>query len=916
MSRAQETCSTTFLREQHSDTMNDRARRSGSARGVGNSSRSANSSARSSAAFERDYDQHLQPHSQPYSNRYNPSLRSVGSRFSLSDQFATTRREYEFGFDDGASLITTDAEAEAEQDDTLTGAGSFDGVIVNHPASHRGSGSVPELVRIPRSYHELLSLAPGGEASEKDIRRAYFRLCDIFRSDVIPVQHQELAGQYLDQVQAAFETLISKHRRGDDDESLPGDELEDGEGDGDIDGDARQARRTSAQLVRVVRRQQERESTEARLDLDAQSMAPLKDRRLPTRQALPAVFFCLSQNSITSFPAIRQFLQPRIRRIRQDLAGNTPPGSVDMAKSQLYCTTPTVTLTSSIFAVSDTGSYLAPRSTQGRQPDLGPDALPKDQQLRWSTLRCALALNLKLRQELFIRGAGLSEAALRRTLPDAVLEIETDAINAASITIKASHVSRLGGDKGRSDRPDEPLHTEASISVWPGASHKPRFGLGLHRHVGGRNGGTVFACADSGVVNLWESLGASSSSSSSWNRSTTKRLDRDSTGATWRRYMDCLSQLPSYYSPPTLEVGYKFGSVSEDTLGLRSGRALTKPPASGLQRLRDNVCLSGPTNRGSWTVSGALTAAGVAGYVRFGRSFLSTPSELGQSLIPSRLRGLRFEAELSTYKARPNSLLGRARSLGRSEISQLAVRGLKRIGKSRKLGLEMSVNNATSSVVLSLYFSSRNKSLAVPLVLFRDQPSPCKFLTKVLLVAGIPALALALFDLPPLLIPQAGVTSEEEEGRPSHEIQRHIALRRAEADVLVTVLAEPVSQRQMIQRERGGLVILSAKYGVLNDHLSGAPPSGLLAAGGPAAAALHLGPSWAFPEEVADVTVAMAALVSDDGSLYIPEGLRKSRLLGFWDPRPRRTKCLFVRYMIRGQENVKEVSGRDELRLP
>lgn len=114
-------------------------------------------------------------------------------------------------------------------------------------------------------------------------------------------------------------------------------------------------------------------------------------------------------------------------------------------------------------------------------------------------------------------------------------------------------------------------------------------------------------------------------------------------------------------------------------------------------------------------------------------------------------------------------------------------------------------------------------------------------------------------------------------------------------------------------------MVLSAKYGVVMERPSGRPPSGALAAGGTAAAAaaaFHLGPSWASPEEVADVSVALAALVSDDGRLYIPEGLRKSRLLGFWDPRPRRTKCLFVRYMIRGQEKVKEVHGRDELRLP
>lgn len=912
--------------------MNDRgsaSRRAGSGARARNSSRSATSSARSSAAFERDHDQHLHALNQPYSNRYNPSLRSVGSRVSLSDQFATTRREYEFGFDDGASFITTDAEAETDQDDTLTGAGSFDGVIVTPPASYRGAGSVPQKPGqegVRRSHYELLSLPPGDEASEGDIRRAYFRLSDILRSDSIPAQHQDLADRYLGHAQAAFETLSSQHSRIDYDESLQDDELVEStllsgeEGDDDVDGDMRQARRTNPRLVQELRRQQERESTEVRLHLDAQSIVTPSHRQVGPQRGSPTTL-SLTQTSVTSLPAISQLLQPRLRQIRTALSGATPAAPANHSRGELYCTTPTVTVTSSIFATDVRDSYLPPASASGRQQNLSPDTFPKDRQLQWYTFYFAPALNFKLRQELFVREAGLSEAALRRTLPDAVLEIETDAVNAASLTARASHVLRLDGDGGGGYRPAEPLHTEASVSVsrsWPAARYRPRFGLGLHRRVGGQKGGAVFACADSGTPSLWDSL----SPSSFLNQSVRKRLDGDSTGASWRSYMDQLSQLPSYYSPPTLEVGYKFGGFSEDTLGLRSGRAFTKPAGSGLRRLHDSVALSGPGKGGSWTVSGALTTGGVAGYLRFGRNLLSSPTELEHSVIPSRLRGLRFEAELSTYKSRPTNLLGRVHSLGRSEITQLAVRGLRKFGKSSKLGLEVSVNNSSSSVVLSLYYSTKNnRSLTVPLVLFRDQPSPHQFLTRVLLLAGfLPALALAALDHARAFLPQADAASPEEKGRRSRDVQKYIAERRAEADDLIAVLGEPVSQRQRVQRERGGLVVLSAKYGVLRDerpHAAPGPPEQQHPAGGPAAAAaINLGPSWASPEEVADVTVALAALVDDDGTLSVPEGLRKSRLLGFWDPRPRRTKCLSVRYMFRGQERVKEVMGRDELVLP
>lgn len=883
------------------------SRRAGSVRGR-NSSRSATSSARSSAAFERDHDQHLHALNQPYPNRYNPSLRSVGSRVSLSDQFATTRREYEFGFDDGASFITTDAEVETDQDDTLTGAGSFDGVIVTPPASHRGAGSAPRHSgpeRVRRSHYELLALPEGDEASERDIRRAYFRLCDILRSDSIPAQHQDLAERYLGHVQAAYETLSSKHSRDDYDESLQDDEFEETtllsgeEGEDDVNGDTRQSRETNSRLVQELRRQQERESTDVRLHLDAQSMVAMSRQHAT---------LSLTQTSVTSLPAISQLLQPRLRQMRTALSGASPSATVKDKKSELYCTTPTVTVTSSIFAADVKDSYLPPTNVSGRQQNPSADTLPKDRHLQWFTLYFAPSVNFKLRQELFIRKAGLSEAALRRTLPDAVLEVETDAVNAASLTARASHVLRLDGDDGEGGQPAEPLHTEASVSVsrpLPAARYRPRFGLGLHKRIGGDKGATVFACADSGTPSLWDSL----SPSSFLNQSVRKRLDGDSTGASWRSYMDQLSQLPSYYSPPTLEVGYKFGAFSEDTLGLRSGRAFTKPAGSGLRRLHDSVGLSGPGNGGSWTVSGAITTGGVAGYLRFGRNLLSSPTELEHSLIPTRLRGLRFEAELSTYKSRPENLLGRIHSLGRSEISQLAVRGLKKFGKSSKFGLELSVSNNCSAVVLSLYHSKgNNKSLTVPLVLFRDQPSHHQFLTKVLLFAGfLPALVLAALDHSRALLSPAEAATQEEKSKRSLDIQKYIAARRAEADDLVTVLAEPVTQRQRAQRERGGLVILSAKYGVLLDERPSAPA---------AAGSINLGPSWASPEDVADVTVALAALVDDDGTLHVPEGLRKSRLLGFWDPRPKRTKCLFVRYMIQGQERVKEVMGRDELALP
>jgi DnaJ family protein C protein 11 len=105
---------------------------------------------------------------------------------------------------------------------------------------------------------------------------------------------------------------------------------------------------------------------------------------------------------------------------------------------------------------------------------------------------------------------------------------------------------------------------------------------------------------------------------------------------------------------------------------------------------------------------------------------------------------------------------------------------------------------------------------------------------------------------------------------------------------MTAILATGVEPRQGAERQKGGLIIMSAKYGVRD----------------------------APPDEVADATIAVAALVGDDGVLLIPRGTRKSRLLGFWDPAPMSSKVLSVKYLSGGKEGVVEVCGREELRLP
>lgn len=920
-----------------------------------NASRSttAASSARSSGVFDRDATPHAIDHSSTsssyfYPNRYNPSLHTVGSRTSLAEQFATTRKEYEFGFDDAVSFVAqsdydgekdVDVEDEDDEDDTLTGAGSFDGLVVVPPFPDGGEdgdgdgdgdagdmhGGGGRAARVHRSHYEVLCLPEESALAEGDIRRAYFRLYDILRSQKMPTEYRNVAETYFSDVQAAFETLMGKRSKEEYDSAVL-DEDDDTSSEGDHDQDGEHAkgasvRRTNPRFVRRLRRQQEQDCTEVGVQVDAKPLFSQSKSSVQHRKGLPTAL-SLTHTTSTSFPPVSRFLQPRIREMRNALKGPAVSGTENEDEDlEIYCTPPTVAISTSVFATNVRSAYLPPAGVLSQYQTIMPDALPKDRPLEWYSTSLAPLVSLKLRQEVFFRQPGLSETALRRTLPDAVLELETDTLNVASVTARASHALRLDGTDN-DDVVDEPVHVEASVSVnrsWLSRSFASRLGLAAHKRLSS-SGGTVFACTDSGTSSLWDSL----SPASFWDG---RGAERDGTGSSWRSYMDQLSRslerglMPYYYSPPTAEVGYKFSSCSDEAMGMPFGRPFTKQSRSGLKQLHDDVDLVDAGKGGSWTVSGAITAGGVAGYLRYGKDLFSSrspslPLEEAPQL-PSRWKdhlGFRMEAEITTQKMKNDAVLGRLSSWGNSEISHLAIRGLKRIGKSSKVGLELGVNSASNSVVLSVYFSQQhNKRVVIPVMLFRDHPLTNQhqptYYTKILFwSAFLPALGLAAVDhvlasrarARAQTYPSTKKGAKRAEKVKQERVQRTITHRRAEADALVTLLAEPVLQRQRLQRERGGLVVLSAKYGVLLDPASASSPD----------------PKWTAPEEVADVTVAAAALVDDEGTLQIPEGLRKSKLLGFWDPKPGRTKWLVVRYGYGGKEGTRAVSARQELKLP
>jgi DnaJ family protein C protein 11 len=322
----------------------------------------------------------------------------------------------------------------------------------------------------------------------------------------------------------------------------------------------------------------------------------------------------------------------------------------------------------------------------------------------------------------------------------------------------------------------------------------------------------------------------------------------------------------AFRHPPTVEVGYTVSATRKP--GLRSGGGYTKPADRGVRGMDED---SHDDSSGSWTASVGATADNLAAYLRYGWELFSTVPAPQKGKLPSGNRGQRAAGICAEVE------LGGSRE----RVFVVALRALKRVGRFSKVGFEVGVTQ--SNLHVSLYWSRLGQRLSIPVLLATKATMSTEL---VFWSAFVPFIGFAAMEIL-YWRPREQIRSRRLKDISKYDLHEYIARRRAEADELTVVLAAGVEHHQKVEKHAGGLVILSAKYAVRG----------------------------AAPEEIADVTVAIAALV-DGGKLFIPKGLRKSHLLGFWDPSPCRTKVLTVRYLYKGQEHVVEVSGREELRLP
>ncbi|KAF4978522.1 hypothetical protein FZEAL_5120 [Fusarium zealandicum] len=335
---------------------------------------------------------------------------------------------------------------------------------------------------------------------------------------------------------------------------------------------------------------------------------------------------------------------------------------------------------------------------------------------------------------------------------------------------------------------------------------------------------------------------------------------------------------------PSLELGFRTGSAERKPA---SGSLDSPGSESGIRGLDHEL---DSCKHGTWAVSAAATPTSCTGLVRYSKDlnlpFQLSPSSSDPGASSAVSSSSRLEVELCS-----NTFHDR----------YLALRSLWSVGRFARLGLEVGIS--LHSLHFSVYWSRLGQRLSVPLLI-----APRSLLgPSILFCAGaLPFAGLAVLEL---------VLDHQRRQRPSNPGRRTrpqppsaklssaeahvgIARHRQEADDVTLLLAQAIAGRQKRQMSLGGLVILNAKFGIPDGH-------GLLATS----------------EQVADVTIALAALMNEptdanEPALVVPRGVHKSRLPGFWDPAPGRDKVLRVEYWFKGQEGVVEVGGRDELVLP
>ncbi|KAK4229128.1 hypothetical protein QBC38DRAFT_360249 [Podospora fimiseda] len=744
-------------------------------------------------------------------------LRPTGSRFSLNDQFATTRKEYEFGFDDASTVAS--------------GPGSVRGIdledmTVGYPsaAPAKESHKPATAASLQRNYYELLCLDKGPNLTPEQVEAASRRLTQVLAVDSSSPRQQRQASFYQGLVQAATETLTHPAKRlgydlaAGEEADIDSDELtvSDFVEDSSEDEDEEDTYKTNLEeQYEHLTREEAKNSTGLSLRYNASSF--FDSSHSEHGPNLHPIDFALQKSHTTRIHSLKPHVENAVISLVEFFS---PPEGSSSSSHNIRVSTPQISLKGTAHGLLDEPAKLAPIVVDRYQPP-GPTIYSRKYLGQLLSTRFLPVISLAARQEISWR-----DSTSPKPPKDLILEQELELLPHLATTSRVAHSIHL------SDSHD-PLHVELAAKTPLGHHGKgklPSLGIALHKQIGEN---TAFAIADSGN---WRGIIPGQSEKCS---DLTKYIKGGSSSG-------IIPMIEAFRAPPTLEVGYSFGRHEEEGMGMQVGEALCKMHEKGMTSLDSELSKKKKKKKrgaeeDSWTISAGLTPGNAATYLRYSWDLFSWFFE--------KKKGSSFRTEIELGGTAQKDFF-------------IAFRALRLLGRYSKVGLEVGLS--PTNLFLSCYWSRLGQRISLPFLIangsrLRGISSKIIFWSTV-----FPFAAFAAWEMYVDKRKKDKMRENQRRLQRARElVNEFVARKRAEADEVTGVLGVGVEVKQVQERRRGGLVILSAKYGVRD----------------------------APPEE-------------------------KGRLLGFWDPAPISRKVLRVRYLWEGREMVVEVDGREELRLP
>ncbi|KAI1503004.1 hypothetical protein F5X99DRAFT_377304 [Biscogniauxia marginata] len=820
---------------------------------------SRNASSRSSAYYDdTSYHQSHQAHE----GHGAPSIRSTASRFSLNEQFAATRREIEFDFDDSSSVLGRSTIASQPLDE----------LVPNDATQYEAR--TPRLSNID-NFYDLLCVSR--DPSPESIRRAYFRLFTLLYPDAQPPHLRHAASIYFMAVQTAFETLLDPCRR----LKYDFDCLHDGTFNESIGSD-QQYEDYRRWHIELLSNREHQANVDAGLEcwelgarFDAQELfSHLKHGPQYGLQngtaAIEPVDFEMGYSFLIHLPGLDHRLRHATRIVQESLPARLVAqqtalaGQVDKMDPQEHPTSSTrddtvLVIRSSVYGFLQQVSFL-PIITllDPYQPSFSTTPT-KDRLAQLQIGKVHPLIAIRLRHNLSQRNLQSShskvEQATNANAEDedgTIIEAETEVLPELAASIGLSKRVIIPYDKKESV-----VQIGARSTLWD--KRFPRLWLSLRRPT---IEGAFLCSVDSGDWQI--------------RADETSRILSNFSARVKRKILHL--NLPLYRTPK-IELAYKIGGLFEPRETLMVDRFSNR----GLRELDKDF---GNSKVASWTVSAAAEPSYLSTSLKYVRDVgfwlpQQTPHDLVEHVDvyhkqPGHIhdREVRIEAELSSSSV---------------WTGYLALRCLKRIGRFSKLGFELGLSSY--SLHLSVYWSRLGRRINLPFLMCSRENLNTGILFWTTLV---PFTSFAAWEAWSRYRRLRQYRQHLKEEKAKSKLRDDQGYKRVEADQVTSLMAAGVQNKMRAEYASNGLVVLSAKYGVKAQGTSNA---------------------WGA-EEVADVTVPVAALV-DGGRLYIPPGVCKSNIIGFWDPSPGEEKVLHVRYTYKGKEATVEVSGDDEeLDLP